>query len=227
MDAALLAHFAAGLGDFHRGLDIGTGNGVIPIMLAHLCPRLLLAGIEIQPALAGLAQKNVCYNHLEERVTICQGDVRDDQAAIHRCRYDLVLCNPPFFKLGVGLVSPEPELAVARHELQLTLPELLQSVDRLLEPGGTFALIHRAERMAECLQLLAGFKLQAARLRMIHSRLQEPAKLFLLACVRGRRSLRILPPLIVYRRFGGYSAALKQMLADGERPASGDGCHTG
>jgi tRNA1(Val) A37 N6-methylase TrmN6 len=211
LDAVMLARFVS---PFSRGcaLDIGTGGGIIPLLLSALQPDLQLAGIELQSQLAALARKNVAFNHLQTRIAIYQGDVRDESGEIYRQRYELLLCNPPFYEVGTGRVNPLPELAVARHELALTLPELLRAASLLLAPAGDFLLIHRAERLAECLQMLPEFHLHPGCLRLVHPRAKAPANRFLLSAGLTRRRLIVSPPLEVYQAAGVYSAEIQRWM---------------
>jgi tRNA1(Val) A37 N6-methylase TrmN6 len=164
--------------------------------------------------LAALARKNVQFNHLGRRVTIYEDDVRNERGAVYDRRYDLIVCNPPFFKIGAGKMNPAPELALARHELELTLEELLRAAGRLLSPTGRLALIHRTERLPECMQMLPGVKLQAQRLQLVHSYADAPAKLFLLECGKRPQALQVCPPLVVYQAPGDYTPALRQMMIE-------------
>jgi len=158
IDAVLLARYASGLVGSHvpesaSVLDIGAGCGVVGLILADLCPRVTVTGIEIQTAQADRARRNVALNGLEERVTIRTGDVREFAAT--GARFDLVVSNPPFYRAGSGRVNPDGERAVARHEISLDMDGLLEAVSRLMAPGGRAVVLYPAERLSECV-LAAG-----------------------------------------------------------------------
>lgn len=197
MDAVLLAHFLQPPPG-SAVLDIGTGCGVIPLLLLAQQPQLHIDGLEIQEDLAQMASRSMALNRVQQYIHISQGDVTALPPTANS-RYDYIYSNPPFFSVGTGKISPLPQIALARHELACTLKQLLTHSARLLKPKGHLVLIHRAERLPELLELCRQFRLAPAQLRLIHPRLELPASLCLLEAVKGRQcTLNILPPLIIY-----------------------------
>lgn len=204
IDAVLLAHFVSPSAGQHI-LDLGTGSGVIPLLLAAHHPQIYIDGIELQPDIAGMAQRSVQYNHVEDRIRIAAQDLTTLPDPYHH-QYDWVISNPPFFPVGTGKQNPNPQIALARHELACTLEQLLESAARCLKSRGRLAMIHRAERLPEILYGCHRFHLAPSRLRMIHPTMEQDANLVLLEAVRdGRNSLTVLPPLAVYRADHSYT----------------------
>ena len=204
IDAVLLAHFVTPSAGQHI-LDLGTGSGVIPLLLAAHHPQIHIDGIELQPDIADMAQRSVQYNHAEDRIRIAAQDLTTLPENYHG-QYDWVISNPPFFPVGTGKQNPNPQIALARHELACTLEQLLQSGARALKSRGHLAIIHRAERLPEILCECRRFHLAPYRLRMIHPTMEQDANLVLLDAVRdGRNSLMVLPPLAIYRADHSYT----------------------
>jgi tRNA1Val (adenine37-N6)-methyltransferase len=209
LDAVLLAHFSE-LDGIKQAIDLGTGSGVIPILLAVRSPGIRISGIEIQPAMVDKARRSVNLNGLDGRIKIIQGDIKE----IHKCLQggcaDLVLSNPPFWKTGEGHISINPEEAIARHEINLKLEELVGQGAYLLRQGGKMTIIQRADRLAELMDIFARHKLSLKRMRMVHSFADRNAGLVLLEGQKNRPgNLTILPPLIIYEQPGEYCAEIK------------------
>ena len=159
-DAVLLASFCrAGAKD--TVVDLGTGSGILPILL-YGRTRARIIGIEIQEEAAALAKRNVALNHAQDRISILQGDLREAPALI-RERVSVVVCNPPYDKLGTGGVSQRDAHRVARHEVACSLEDVVKSAAGLLQTGGNFYLIHRASRLAELCDVLRRHRLRRKR----------------------------------------------------------------
>jgi len=209
LDAVLLAHFPDLSGVSH-GVDLGTGSGIIPLLLAFRSPFIRITGIEIQESLAERAHRNVALNGLQDRITIIKGDIKEIHQFLSAESCDLVISNPPFYKINEGHISENEEQSIARHELQIKLAELIEKAGYLLQKGGRLALIHRVERMMEIFELIKKPLFVPKKIRMIHSRIDEPARLFLLEVQKqGRGQLSVLPPLIIYNQNNEYSPELQ------------------
>ena len=198
IDAVLLAHFIQPAAR-HRVLDLGTGSGVIPHLIAARNPAVQIDAMELQPEIADMARRSVAYNHLTEQIQIIQQDITDMPKAYQQ-QYDWVTSNPPFFPVGTGKQNPNPQIALARHEIACTLDQLVQSAAYCLKSRGHFALIHRAERLTDILACCMKHKLAPYRLRMVHPALDQPANLLLLEAIKdGKNGITVLPPLPIYR----------------------------
>jgi len=216
LDALLLAHFVS-VKPKETVVDLGTGNGVIPLVLASLHSQVSITGIEFQPAMAERAERNVKLNGLERKVQIRRGDVRAIDTVAPPESFDGVVCNPPFRKPSSGRISPNDEKRVARHEIQGDLGDFLAAATFLLRLKGRMALIYSARRAVDLLSSMRLARVEPKRLRMVHSFADVDASLVLVEGIKGGRSgIEVLPPLIIYRRDKGYSAEVAAQIA-GER----------
>ena len=199
IDAVLLAHFITPNPDKpQRLLDLGTGSGVMPLLLAARYDKLQIDGIELQAEIADMAKRSVTYNGMEDHIRIHQQDITQLPKSFEQ-QYDFVISNPPFFQVGTGKQNPNPQIALARHELACTLEQLIQCAFRTLKDRGHFALSHRAERLTEILALCQKHRLAPYRLRMIHPTLDQPANLILMEAIKdGRNGITVMPPLPIY-----------------------------
>lgn len=208
LDAVLLAHFVS-LKEGDRVVDLGTGTGVIPLLLTTRLKKILVTGVEIQPAMAEMATRSVGLNQLTEKVTILEGDLRNIHKSLGGGIFHVVTANPPYGALGDGLINPEPEKALARHEISCSLEDVVRTASKLLNYQGRFALIHRVERLADLFILLRQYNLEPRRLRFIHPYLGKPARHVLLeARKKAPATLQILSPLVIYDRPGQYNAEI-------------------
>lgn len=213
LDPLLLCAFAT-ISASARVADLGTGSGVIPLLLAQRGAGREFVGIELQPALAARAAASVRLNGLQAAVRIICADIRALPAEL-TAGFDVVLTNPPYRKPASGRVAPGAERAAARHELAGGLVDFLRAAASLLNHGGRVYLVYLAERLAELLAEMRACGLEPKRLRLVHSRRDEVAKLVL---VEGRKharpGLRVEAPLIVYAGGEGrdYTAEMQQLL---------------
>lgn len=214
VDAAILGHYAAERIRAGRVLDLGTGCGIIPLILAHANPRLLIWGVEIQPELARLAQENVALNQMADRIRILEGDLRGLRPADLGGPMQWVLSNPPYRRIDSGRINPHPQRAAARHEIHCDLADLIRAGRRFLEKSGRMVVIHLAERLAELLREMSGQQMEPKYLQTIHSVAGAEAKLVLAEAVRGARpGMKIGPGLAIYGADGGYTPELAAMMA--------------
>ena len=198
LDPILLCDFAEVKKGEHV-VDLGTGSGVICLLLARLSQAANLTGIEINPELAERAQRNVLLNRLRERVEILHGDVRNIRNLLPPQSAQVVLANPPYREVGRGRVAPGDERAGARHELAGGLNDFLQAAGCLLSNGGRVYMVYLAERLTDLLNGMRDCRLEPKRLRFIHSRHGEDARMVLVEGRRdGKPGVRIEAPLVVY-----------------------------
>lgn len=204
-DAVLLASFAqAKKGE--TVVDLGTGSGILPVLLSGRCAANFI-GIELQAAAAELARRNVALNGLEERIRILEGDFREISQKIQPVQ--AVVANPPYDKLGAGGQSRQEAIRIARHEVACNLHEVVQSAARLLQTGGRFYLIHRASRLAEVMHEMRQARLEPKLLRMVAPDAQAEPNYILIKGVRdAAEGMRILPQLNILQQ-GAYTAELR------------------
>lgn len=217
IDAVMLANYATvKKGD--KVVDLGTGTGVIPIILAGKTEASDIIGIEIQRDMADMALRSVAMNGLKGRIKIFAGDLRDVSAFVTGGTVDLVVSNPPYIDNGHGLVNPDSSKAIARHEIMCTLEDVITSAAKVLKDGGRLALIHRSGRMVDVLFHMRNSGIEPKRLRMIHSHAHKEAGLFLIEGIKGGgRFLKISKPLVIYDGKGEYTREVYSIYYEGER----------
>jgi len=203
-------------------IDLGTGCGVVALFLARRFPRLRCVGLELQRSLVVLAQQNVVCNGLEHRIGIVQGDIRQVSSLFPAGMFGTVVCNPPYRAVGNGRLNPYPEKAIARHELTVTLPQLVQAARHLLRRRGLLVMVYHPSRLPELFAQLEAAHLRPRRMRLVHATEQAPASIVLVEAIRdGRDVLTVLPALWVYEASGDYTAemqAIFQGRAVGDTP---------
>lgn len=205
MDAVLLSGFArARKGS--RVLDMGTGTGIIPILMAAKTEAAHLTGLEIQEESADMAGRSVALNGLEDRIAIVQGDIKEAGTLFGAASFDVVTCNPPYMMGRHGLLNPEAPKAIARHEVLCTLEDVVSQAARLLKPGGNFFMVHRPFRLTEIMVLLRRYGLEPKRMQMVHPYVDKEPNMVLLEANRGGRPrIRVEKPLIIYQAPGEYT----------------------
>jgi tRNA1Val (adenine37-N6)-methyltransferase len=198
-----------------RAIDLGTGCGVIPLVLARSRAELHAVGVEFQEELARLATQNVALNDLGHRVEIVEADILSLRQRFPASSFDLVTANPPYRKPGSGRVSPRAGRELARHESTAGLGDFLAVARYLVRPGGSICFISHPSRLAEFIHLAGGLRLALPRLRFVHGTPDAQATMFLAELVKGRHgSTVVLPPLLVRDGTGGYSAGLRRVLGE-------------
>ena len=168
VDAVLLSSFAR-VKNGERVLDLGTGTGIIPFLLAAKTKGQHFTGLEIQGESVEMAQRSVALNELEERVSIKLGDIKEVSSLFAGQKFDVVTSNPPYMNEGGGLVNPHSAKAIARHELLCSLEDVVAAADQVLQKGGRFYMIHRPHRLTDIMVLMRQYKLEPKRLRFIQS----------------------------------------------------------
>ena len=205
MDAVLLSGFAR-VKEGETVLDLGTGTGIIPILLEAKTGASHLTGLEIQPDSADMARRSVLLNGLSEKIDIVQGDIREAAEIFPAASFDVVTCNPPYITDGHGLINPEAPMAIARHEVKCSFADVAAAAAKLLVPGGGFFLVHRPFRLAEIMVTLSGLRLEPKRMRLVYPFADREPNMVLLEARRGAKSrLHVEKPLIVFRSPGVYS----------------------
>lgn len=205
MDAVLLSAFAkvkAG----ECVLDLGTGTGILPILLAAKTNGKHFTGLEIQEESADMARRSVQHNHLEERVEIVTGDIKEASKIFGNASMQVVTTNPPYMIGGHGLVNPESAKAIARHEVLCTLEDIIKESARVLKDGGRFYMVHRPFRLAEILSVMCAEKLEPKRMRLVYPYVDKEPNMVLIEGIRGAKSrMTVDAPLIVYEKDGSYT----------------------
>lgn len=205
MDAVLLSGFA-NVKKGERVLDMGTGTGIIPILLEAKTEGKQFVGLEIQPDMADMASRSVSYNHLEDKVSIVTGDIKEASLQFGGASFDVVTTNPPYMNQNHGLTNPELPKAIARHELLCSFDDIAREASRVLKSGGRFYMVHRPQRLVELILTLKAHKLEPKRMKFVHSFAGDKATMVLVEAFKGGHpQMQIEPPLIIYKEPGVYT----------------------
>jgi len=212
IDAVILAaHACPRAGE--TVVDLGTGCGVIPLILAYRNPDIRICGIEVQKELAEIAQRNVNDNNMSDRIVIRQQDIKLLTPGMVAGPVDLVVSNPPYRRPYSGRLNPDQQKAVARHEISVTLADVVESARCILKTSGRFITIYPAERLTDVISQMRTSRIEPKKLRTIHSGRSIGARLILVEGVKAvNPGMKILPPLFIYTRQGGYSREVQKMF---------------
>lgn len=217
LDAVLLARFAYVPKKRGRIVDLCTGNGAIPLFLSARTESSI-TGVELQPRLAGMARRSIEFNGLEEQINIIEGDVKEIPAQLGFEKFDTVTCNPPYFPAHeMSDKNLSEHMAIARHELHLTLDEAVKSASQLLKQGGKAAFVHRAGRLIDIMAAMRNNRLEPKRIRLVYPKAGKEANTLLIEGIKdGKPDLKVLPPLIVYGEDGEYTEEVRGLLYGSE-----------
>ena len=205
MDAVLLSGFAR-VPEGAKVLDLGTGTGIIPILLEVKTKASHLTGLEIQPDSADMAGRSVQLNHLEEKIDIVTGDIKEAVSLFGAASFDVVTCNPPYMTEHHGLTGEHAPKAIARHELLCNLEDVISQAAKLLKPGGSFFMVHRPFRLVDSMVLRRQYKLEPKRMKLVYPFVdKDPNMVLIEACRGGKPRMTVEKPLIVYHEPGKYT----------------------
>ena len=210
-DSVLLADFVR-IGQAKKGVDLGCGSGILPLLLLSRSRALRMTGLELLPDAAALARENLAVNGLTERADVVTGDLRQHRALFAAGSFDLVVANPPYYPPADGLVSPDPERAAARSELTATLEEVCAAAAWLCRSGGRFHLVHKPDRLPELFACLKRSGFEPKRLRLVcHSPDAAPSLCLLEARRGGAAGLRVEPCLFLRDLTGAETAEARRI----------------
>ncbi len=205
MDAVLLSNYAK-VKPGEKCLDLGTGTGIIPILLAAKTKGEHFTGLEIQPGSVEMATRSVRYNNLEDRIDIVEGDIKEAAAIFGPSTMHVVTSNPPYMTNHHGLKNPTDAKAIARHEVLCSLEDVISQTARVLVPGGRCYFVHRPFRLVEIFTLMKQYKLEPKRMRLVYPYKDREPNMVLIEGVRGGGpQLTVEAPLIVYEAPGVYT----------------------
>lgn len=205
MDAVLLSGFAK-VNDGERAIDLGTGTGIIPILLSAKTEGKHFTGLEIQEDICEMAQRSVRLNGIGERVEILRGDIKEASKQFGAASFEVVTSNPPYMNDSHGLKNPNLRKAISRHEVLCTLDDVCREAAKLLVPGGRFYMVHRPHRIAEIITALKQYRLEPKRMKFVHPFSDRDANMVLIEAVRGGNPMvKLEAPIIVYKSQGVYT----------------------
>lgn len=204
MDAVLLSGFAR-VKEGARILDLGTGTGIIPILLEAKTKAKHLTGLEIQEDSADMARRSVLLNGLEHKIDIVTGDIKEAGSLFDAASFDVITCNPPYMIGRHGITNEGDAKAIARHEILCTLEDVVSQTAKLLKPGGNFFMVHRPFRLAEIMTVLQAYRLEPKRMQLVYPFVDKEPNMVLIEANRGGKPrMTVEKPLIVYREPGVY-----------------------
>ena len=205
IDAVLLAWFAR-VKEGELVLDMGTGPGIIPLLLKARTKGKHFSGLELQEPVAEMAGRSMKYNRVEDDITIVNGDIKEASAIFGRASFHVVTCNPPYMTEHHGLTNPEEPKAIARHELKCTLEDVISQASQVLMPGGRLFMVHRPFRLAEIMRTMQKYRLEPKRMQLVYPYVdKEPNIVLIEALYDGNPRITVEKPLIVYERPGVYT----------------------
>ncbi len=213
IDAVLLANFSAKfIKPESAVIDLGCGNGIIPVLLTAKCESNNIYGLELNPLCVKLAEENVVLNDLQERIKILSGDIKSPPNELRTSSFDVVISNPPYIQHKDGAKNNNDHIASAKHEVFCTLKDIICCSDKMLKFGGVFAMIHRTQRLAEVISLMREAKVEPKEIIMIHPNKNKKSNLFLIKGIKGGGTwCDVLPPIYVYNEDGEYSKQVKDI----------------
>ncbi len=204
IDAVLLANFTV-LKKNSRVVDLGTGTGIIPILVAGKNPSSQIVAVEIQERMAEMAARSVKLNHMENRIKVLNMDLRQAQIALEANQYDAVTVNPPYMH-AEGLINPNDNKAISRHEVMCTLEDVMKAASRLLKFRGSLFMVHRPQRLADIMCLGRSYKLEPKKIQFIQSGYNKKPNLLLIEFRKSAQpELLFLDPIVIYDQDGNYT----------------------
>ena len=213
LDTVLLAHFCTINKDVKTIVDFGTNNAAIPLLLSRRTDKKII-GIEIQQEAVTLAKKNVELNHLDQQIEIIHGDINECVQKMDKVQ--LVVCNPPFFKVGErSNLNDNEYLTIARHEIKIDLESIIKAAARILDNKGRLAIVHRPERMIDILNYMQKYDIEPKRIRFVYPKMNRESHVLLVeGLYKGKKGIKIEPPLYAHNEDGNYSNEVRKMFGE-------------
>ena len=210
LDSVLLARFVTINKKIKRILDIGCGNAPIPIILSTRTSANIV-GIEIQKDVYQLAQESISINNLDTQIDLVNGDINDIYKKIESDSFDVITCNPPYFKATpTANYNKNDYKTIARHELRLNIEQILKISKKLLKNNGVLGLVHRPDRLIEIIEFMRLYNIEPKKIRFVYPKKQDCANMILIEGKKnGKPGLTILPPLYVHKDDGSYTEEVK------------------
>lgn len=213
LDTVLLANFCTITKDVKKIVDFGTNNAAIPLILSRRTNKPII-GVEIQKEAVELAKRNITLNNLDDQIEIVHSDIKE--FVNDSIKVGLVVCNPPFFKVDEDSNLNDNEfLTIARHEIKINLEEIIKSAAKILDNRGKFAMVHRPQRMIEILNLMQKYDIEPKRIKFVYPKYNKESHILLVEGIyKGKKGLKIEPPLYAHNDDGSYSDEVKKMFGE-------------
>ena len=217
LDSVLLANFVTIKPTDKKIIDLCSGNAPIPMLLS-LRTKARIFGVELQENIFKLGHDSIIENKLDNQIELINMDVLEISTKIESESFDIVTCNPPYFKYKDGsLVNDNDSLTIARHEVCIKLEDIIKTAKYILKNGGTLAMVHRPERIIELIGLLQKYGFEPKKMQLVYPKMEKEANMVLIEAVKnGKSGLKVLKPLIIYDEKGNYYSNIKKMFGDDE-----------
>lgn len=212
IDSILLSDFAKSIKKDAYVMDLGTGTGIIPILLCEKTPLKKIVGVEIQQEVCEMAQRSIHLNQLENKFEIINTNILALPSLFSKESFDVIVSNPPYKKINTGVQNQEIKKNISRHELTASLEDFIQTAFVLLKDRGEIYMVHRPERLVDLLSLMRKYQLEPKEMRMVYSNQKKPPCLVLIKGVkRGKNFLKILPNLYIYDELGNETKEIREI----------------
>ncbi|MBR3614451.1 MAG: tRNA1(Val) (adenine(37)-N6)-methyltransferase [Clostridia bacterium] len=212
VDSVLLSDYAKKIKKNAKVIDIGTGTGIISLLLCKKTELSKIYGIEVQEDVAEMASRSAKLNNLQDKFEIINTNIKDILNFLEPHKYDVIVTNPPYKKVNTGVKSLDKKQLISRHEVECTLEDVIEKSSILLKDLGEFYMVHRAERLVDIMCLLRKYKMEPKDIRFVHSKINEKPSLILVRAVRGAKEfLKIDVPLVIYKEDGEYTEEILQI----------------
>lgn len=224
IDAVLLSNFAK-VKKNEKVVDLGTGTGVIPILLSGKTKASKLYGVEVQSEVADMARRSIALNALEEKIEIIEDNLKNTIMHLGKGKIDVVVTNPPYFSSGDAIVNPTSYKAISRHELLCNLEDVVSVGAGLLKHGGTMFMVHRPHRLVDILCSLRKHRLEPKEIRFVHPKRSKKPNIVLIKAVKfGNPELKFMDPLVVYEDDGSYTSEIYDIYSNVKIDVFGKDC---
>lgn len=212
VDSVLLSDFAKGIKKNTIVVDIGTGTGIIGLLLCKKTELKKIYGIEIQREVAEMAKRSIALNNLSDKFEIINTDINDIFAFLEPNSIDSIVTNPPYKKVNTGVINEAEKQMISRHEIKCTLEDIIEKSSKLLKDKGELYMVHRAERLADIMCILRKYRLEPKNIRFVHSKIGEKPNLILVKAVKfANEFLKIDKPLVIYDENGEYTQEINDI----------------
>lgn len=215
IDSILLTEFAKDMKNGRSIVDLGTGTGILGILLSKKVNPLKVVGVEVQKDVAEMASRSIIINKLENVMEIVNEDI--NELSLDKNSFDYVVTNPPYKKNGTGLTNPNERQYISRHETTVNLEDWVKAVNSLLKDKGAMYMVHRTDRLVEIIDVLRQYRLEPKRIRFVYPYVNKEANLVLIKAVKnGNQFLKVEKPLVIYRKDGNYTDEVLSIYKEDE-----------
>lgn len=218
IDSILLTDFAKEIKEGSTIIDLGTGTGIISILLSAKINPSKTIGVEIQKDVYEMAKRSVKLNNLEDKIEIINANIKDLQDKIQMNTFDAVVTNPPYKKIGTGIINENEKKLISRHETTANLEDFIKITNKLLKDKGSLYMVHRPDRLADIIENLRKYKLEPKKIRFIYPSIGKEANLVLIKATKNAKPfLKIEEPLYVYEENGEYTEEILEIYGKKEK----------